>query len=206
MDFGEAISAREFFGNKIDRSIHNLKPNYLQTTTEKERHFTTELAHTILHAQQKLCVITTFNLVAIISSFCFCSKQNLKLYMLVQKVQWLKSILQQFGALVESHLSLQSDILKCFQVHQNLIYLDEQNSVTLRQDEVILDKINHAQLKGHELSEKTMTMAVPFVMLQLYVNPAMHYLIDSAIVTTILICSECVQVSKGNDLLDLIIT
>jgi hypothetical protein len=44
----------------------------------------------------------------------------------------------------------------------------------------------HCCFPGHCLSEQTMDVAVPMIMLQHYVNPCLHYLIGPAMVTLVM--------------------
>jgi hypothetical protein len=51
---------------------------------------------------------------------------------------------------------------------------------------------------GHSLSEQTMDVAVPMVMLQHYLNPCLHYLIGPAMVTLVMWhLDDAVEISRG---------
>lgn len=200
VDFGEPISAKEFFADKIDRSLHGVQPVHLQHTTEQERKFSNALALDIVHSQQKHCVITTFTMVAIVLSYYLMRKKELKLENLLFKIQYMRKLTHSFNILTEE-VDERNSLFNCFQVHKNLIDFDEEENLLLKHDRVVLDNIDHSKLKGHQLDEETMTLAVPYVMLQIYVNPALHYLINSSIILKVLFSSPNVTAHNGKCML-----
>lgn len=186
MNFGELISTKEYFGTAANRSDHNIKPKHLQSTTELERKLTSLLAKEIIFDQQKLCVITLFNLIAIATSTYLLSNEKMHLHKLKQCVDTLKTVFSTFGACLETEIFSQKAIMESLNVHKNVLAVNAENCVSFVHNEVVFDKRNIDKLKGHNLNDQTMEYAIPFIMLQLYVNPSLHYLIDSIIVTNIL--------------------
>ncbi|KAF7267557.1 hypothetical protein GWI33_019226 [Rhynchophorus ferrugineus] len=63
---------------------------------------------------------------------------------------------------------------------------DIQKALEEFQNQTTVGPLNASKLKAHALSEQTISYSVPFIMLQLYVNPILHYLIDAALILIIL--------------------
>lgn len=184
-DVAEPISAKQFFGSNINRTLHNLKPIHLHEITDSEKKLIPELSHEIVYKQQKHCVITTFNLLSIILHNNLTSgRELLSIDEIIQEVLWLKEIIEKLGAYVFLK-DPKRDVLAALEVHNNFVRVNEEGKVTLIWDKVVLGQVNVTKLKGHELSEKTITFSVPFIMLQLYVNPTLHYFIDVAVLVLI---------------------
>ncbi|XP_018578709.1 dihydroxyacetone phosphate acyltransferase isoform X2 [Anoplophora glabripennis] len=184
--FGQPISAKRFFGDKLERSVHNMGPLHVQEMTEKEKAVIPSLAHTIVHTQQKCGVINVFNLVALIlNDNLVNSKELLTVKELIEEVYWLKDVIQKLGAFVYTE-NIENSVDECFVVHKNLIEVQPNNRIRLVHNNIILDKIHSSKLKAHSLSEKCMTFSVPFVMLQMYINPSLHYFLDVALIVVIL--------------------
>ncbi|KAJ8942309.1 hypothetical protein NQ318_005300 [Aromia moschata] len=185
--FNRPISAREFFGDKLDRSVHSLKPLHMQEVTEQEKLLIPSLAHEIVYRQQKSNVITVFNLLSLILNHNLTKrKEPLTVTELIGEVNWFKGDNGEFRC-VRVYRRHRKSIRDSFTAHKNLIGI-EQDRVCLIENFIALDKMSPSRLKGHSLSEKTMSHSVPFVMLQIYVNPTLHYLIDAAVVVLILSC------------------
>ncbi|KRT82110.1 hypothetical protein AMK59_4245, partial [Oryctes borbonicus] len=185
VNFGTPISAYQFFNDKIDRTVHCSKPLYMQTSTESERKATSLLAESIVRHQQKLCVITTFNLVAIIILEYFIYKNAmLTVGKLVKEVTWLKEIIERFGA-VTNFTDDPKKVLDALQVHCNLIKLCDDGEIKLARSAETME-IDRTKLKGHQLQNEIMARSVTAITIQLYVNPCLHYFINSSLITTIL--------------------
>jgi glycerol-3-phosphate O-acyltransferase len=185
-DIAEPISAKEFFGPVLDRSVHNLRPLHQQEITEEEKKLVPKLAHEIVYRQQKHCVITTFNLLAIVlHNNLIKGKDLLNVEEIIEEIVWLKGIVEALGGFVCID-NVQKNVLDALEVHQNIVALTSDGKVTLVSNEIVLDKANITKLKGHELSEKTITLSVPFMMLQIYINPVLHYFVDVAVLVIIL--------------------
>ncbi|XP_044263881.1 dihydroxyacetone phosphate acyltransferase [Tribolium madens] len=184
-DFAEPISAKKFFGPNLDRTLHNLQPIHMQEITDYEKKLIPSLAHEIVYKQQKHCVITTFNLLAIVLHNNLTSGRSLlSVDEIIDEILWLRTIIQSLGAYV-----FMEDPRKCvaeaLEVHDNFVRVNEEGKVTLVWDEIVVGKVNVSKLKAHELSEKTITFSVPFILLQIYINPTLHYFVDVAILVMI---------------------
>nr|XP_022909839.1 dihydroxyacetone phosphate acyltransferase [Onthophagus taurus] len=186
INFGDAISAHDFFNGKIDRSCHNLDPVYLRKITESERRATSLLAQKIVESQQKLCTVTTFNLIsAVFANNLNLWQTSIDVNTLLSHVKWMDSILRNCGAVCDFDGTIEC-LLNSIEVHHNLIRWNTKGECYLVHDAIDLRNVDKTKMKGHQLSEKTMLNAVPLVMLQLYVNPILHYFINPALVVTIL--------------------
>lgn len=180
MTFGDAVSSKEWFKDKLNPSAHSLKPLHLQELELKEKRNSCSFAQEIVFRQQRLCVVTTFNLISIALTSSIALKTQLRIDTLLEEVAWLKSVLETYGAVVDT-TDVEKNVTKALDVHKNIVRIDEQDTVCVIHDEVIPSALNTSKVKGHNLSEKTLSFSVPHIVLQLYVNSVLHYLIGSMI-------------------------
>lgn len=192
--FDDPLSAKEFFGNKLDRSTHNMGPLHLQELTHYEKSLLPPLAHEIVRRQQRSTVITVFNVMSVIINYNLSIGRQLKLQDLVKEVYWLKNILMAFGGFVQVE-NIEKSLEDAFAIHSNLITLDSTKQIQLVKNSVNQGHINPKILKAHALSDRTMTKSVPFVMLQIYVNPILQYFVDGSFLVIIL--SQINKLTKG---------
>lgn len=177
MNFGQPISVKEWFADKITRRNHSLKPLHEQELTAEEKRIVVKFAYDIIHRQQRLTIITTFNLIALCLTNSIKRNVALTLDELFDEIVWYKTVLEAQGAKTDL-LNVKSNVLESLSVHVNLVTLAANGEINLRIERIVLDAFNAKSLKGHNLSETTMTRAVPFVMLQVYVNPVLHFLLN----------------------------
>ncbi|CAH1955290.1 unnamed protein product [Acanthoscelides obtectus] len=183
---GEPISSKEFFGDSIDRSIHATASLHKQDLTDQEKSVIPPLAFEILHRQQQGFVITIFNLVALVLNNTYTNKKKLPTILeLKQQLLWLRSIIESLGAYIHCD-DLEKEIRECLVVHRNIIHFNSNNEVSLVETQIHQGKVNIQKLKAHQLSDQTMTYSVPFVALQIYVNPTLFYLFDLAVLFTVI--------------------
>ncbi|VEN59671.1 unnamed protein product [Callosobruchus maculatus] len=183
---GEPISSKEFFGNSIDRSIHNIAPLHKQELTEQEKSAIPPLAFEILNKQQQGFVLTIFNLVALTLNNTYTNKDKLpNILELKHKVQWLKGVMESLGAYIHCD-DVERGIRECLVVHRNLICFNSDNEVCLVENQIQQGKINTVKLKAHQLTDQVMTYSVPFVELQLYVNPTLFHIVNLAILLAVI--------------------
>lgn len=192
--FDDPISAREFFSDKLDRTVHNMSPLHLQEVTQYEKNLLPALAHEIVSRQQKCVVITIFNLIAVVINHSLAVGLNLTIENLTEEVHWLRNIIESFRGLVET-TNIEKSIEDAFIVHSNLIRLSSEKLIQLVKNSVNQGDINPKILKAYALSDSTMTKSVPFVMLQIYVNPVLQYFVDGACLVTVL--SKSSRLTKG---------
>lgn len=192
--FDDPISAKEIFGEKLDRSAHTMAPLHLQEITQSEKNLLPPLAYEIVRRQQKSIVLTVFNLMSVVINHNLTVRQHLRIDELREEVRWLKDVLETFGAVIGTE-ELLKNIDDAFDVHGNLVRLSEEQRIELVKNRVSQEHINPKILKGHSLSDRTMTESVPFVMLQIYINPVLQYFVDGAVLVIIL--SRHHRLSKG---------
>ncbi|XP_015837346.2 dihydroxyacetone phosphate acyltransferase isoform X1 [Tribolium castaneum] len=184
-DVAEPISAKKFFGPDLDRTLHNLQPIHMQEITDYEKKLIPSLAHEIVYKQQKHCIITPFNLLAIVLHNNLTSGRNLlSVDEIIDEILGLKKVIEKFGAYVFMD-DPRKCVLEALEVHNNFVRVNEEGKVTLVWDEIVVGKVNVSKLKAHELSEKTITFSVPFMLLQIYINPTLHYFVDLAVLVLI---------------------
>ncbi|KAF5304886.1 hypothetical protein FQR65_LT00770 [Abscondita terminalis] len=185
IDFGEPISARSLLVSQIDRSFHNLKPTYMQEFTDKEKEVTSKLAIDIVNRQQKSAVITTFNLIALSLTNNFMEGSNkVHIKSHVDDVVWTNRIVKSLGACTDL-VEPKQNIIDSLAVHKGLVEITSDENVVLVQNRITSTTSDPSILKGHTLSEETMTYAIPLIILQIYVNPVMHYLVDPGLISII---------------------
>lgn len=166
--------------------MHGIKPNYLQELTQQEKDFTASLAYDIVRIQQKHSVITVFNLIALsVTNNMISQEHTLSLDDVVKDVKWLKTVLEALGAVTDVK-QLKEDVQTSLNIHKNLVHVTPNKTVNLVKNSVSLNTLDVTKLKGHALSQHTMTFVVPYIMLQIYVNPVLNYLINPAVLVTIL--------------------
>lgn len=182
INFGQPVSVREWFNGKIERKEHNLKPLHEQELTADEKKIVVKFAYDIIYKQQRLTVITTFNLIALCLTNSIIHNVPLKFDALLQEIAWFKTLLEAQGATTDV-VDLKKNVLDSLDVHKNLVQLNTDDEISLYFEEIVLGDFNKKLLKGYNLSEKTMTKAVPFVMLQMYVNPIMHFVLNPMLLT-----------------------
>lgn len=177
MNFGEPISARERFKDEIVRRDHNLKPIHEQELTVDEKKLVAKFAYEIIYEQQRLTVITTFNLIALCLTNSIKNNIPLTFNRLFDEITWYQELLEIQGATTDV-TDLKRNILESLNVHTNLVRLNGDGEINLFVEKIALGNFNKKLLKGYNLSEETMTRAVPFVMLQVYVNPVLHFVLN----------------------------
>ncbi|XP_049820228.1 dihydroxyacetone phosphate acyltransferase isoform X2 [Aethina tumida] len=184
--FGTPISAKETFGDKLDRSVHNLAPIHEQEITEKEKSLIPSLGHQIVRCQQKDSIINVFNLIALdLNNNLTNSKKCSTLDEMQKQISILKNALETLGAYVAYRDN--NDFENALAVHENLVRVDKDGLVNLVFNDIVLDvALKPEKMKGFLLSGKTMTRAIPFIMLQTYVNPTLHFFSDVALLIIIL--------------------
>lgn len=185
LNFGQPISAKEFFGENLNKSRHNIGPINQQELNDFDRKIIPHLAHEIIHCQQELSTLNIINLIAIIINFNLTnSKVLLTSAELRAKVLWLKEALENLGANIWSS-NIDYEIEEALKVHKNKIVIDN-GRINILQEKIDLTNLNISKLKAYKLSEEVMTYSIPFVMLYIYINPVLYYMIDSAVLVTIL--------------------
>lgn len=193
--FGEPISTRDFLEDKLDRTQHSFGPIDLHETSEEEKKVIPPLAYEIVRRQQMSSVVNYFNLIALILNNNLTRGQEYTGFQeLITEIRILKRTLQSWGATIFEQ-NIEEAIKECLLVHKNLIHLHENGTIGLVTNKISVGKLDPMKLKGHVLSEDTISYSIPFFLLQIYANPVFHYLIDGALIVIIL--RSCGKINKG---------
>lgn len=183
---GRPISARDFFGDELDRSAHSFAPLHLHEITEEEKRIIPPLGYEIIRQQQLTSPINYFNLLALILNKNLSRGQKgMLIEDLTTEMKIVKKKLQSWNAKFFEQ-DVDEALKESLVVHSNLITCRENNSISLVANRVTVGKLDPTKLKAYALSEDTISYSVPFVMLQIYVNPVLHYFVDPAIIVIIL--------------------
>uniref|UniRef100_A0A182SC00 Phospholipid/glycerol acyltransferase domain-containing protein n=1 Tax=Anopheles maculatus TaxID=74869 RepID=A0A182SC00_9DIPT len=65
LEFGDPLSAKDYFGEGLNRTRHTIAPTFAQTLAKEERDAIQNLANDVVHLQQHRMVLTTFHLIAL---------------------------------------------------------------------------------------------------------------------------------------------
>lgn len=191
MDFAEPVSAKQFLGSKIDRSIHSLRPISNQYIAQIEKDVIPPLAHEIIRRQQQHAVVSTFNILAILLTNSLSTGTTISATQIANEARWLKLVLEVLGA-----NTTELQVENTLKVHTSLVRVDDETStLCLVQEKVVLDQ---RQLKGYRFPEETMTKVVPMIMLQIYVNTVLHFIISPALVVTLLKRYKSIHIGTCN--------
>lgn len=183
--FDDPISAKEFFAGKLNRSLHSIPPLHLQELTQSEKNLLPPLAHEFVYRQQKCSVTTVFNLMAVIINHNLTIGRNLSIEELKIEMYWLRNTIESFGGFIHTE-NFENDIKDAFNVHGNLIRLSSDNQVDLVKGNIEDNNVKPNVFKAHSLSGRILMESLPFVMLQIYMNPVLQYFVDGAVLVTVL--------------------
>lgn len=178
-DFGDPISTREYFGSNLDRFKHSIIPANVQDLDKNELDMINHLANEVVYKQQQKMAITTFNLVALYLSYRYYGRHTkVSLEELTEGVSALSNLFKNFGAIVtlNSEENITDKLRESLMLHTNTFSIRKDNIIEILQPDISLANMNVSKLKGHKLKEITMKSAVPAFTLQLYCNPALHWL------------------------------
>ncbi|PNF23629.1 Dihydroxyacetone phosphate acyltransferase [Cryptotermes secundus] len=205
VDFAEPLSVRELFQlNGLQRSLPTPEsPQDQHTLSANETMFCVDVAHRVVQQQQRHSVITAFNLISIILNNSVLEGSGPPLLNeVVANVSWLKSVMEVLGALIDIQdgpVNVEVAVKEAIAVHKSLVTLTPTNHLKLIKVHTTAHRVNPAKLKGHSMSEHTMGVAVPMVMIQHYLNPCLHYLIGPALVTLVMWhLDDAVEITRGD--------
>uniref|UniRef100_A0A1B6CG76 Phospholipid/glycerol acyltransferase domain-containing protein n=1 Tax=Clastoptera arizonana TaxID=38151 RepID=A0A1B6CG76_9HEMI len=178
-DFGDPISIKSFgsqlIGSPVDFTVRN---------SSREQEEIVHLGYNIIDRQQKLSVLTCFNVLALVlGNHINVSTSPLTLTQAIKDVAWLSTVLDVLGAFVDIKKDTLASLLDAIRVHRSLVKLTSQDEIQLVSVHSPLSKIDPARLKGHPLKAETMNLAIPLLMLQQYINHTLHFLVNPAIIT-----------------------
>ncbi|XP_058057884.1 dihydroxyacetone phosphate acyltransferase isoform X2 [Anopheles bellator] len=184
LEFGDAFSAKEYFGGKLDRVQHTVAPSYAQLLAQQERDAIQHLANDVVHLQQRRMVLTTFHLIALYYNLRKYHGQTVDLTELEKGVRQLGVIFGDLGAIteVEDEREVNSRIAQSLAVHRNILQLTSGRILVIAKTRHDFSQVDKRKLKGHNLSDAVMKLSVPIFSLQLYCNPCLHWLAVPAMV------------------------
>lgn len=185
-NFGQPISLRTYLTKNLGCSMDFTKRDIVKECNE-----ITSLGYHIVDCQQKNMVLNAFNLFAIVfgNHLLIDSQQPLMIEQASKDVAWLSAVLSSLGAIVQpiSHGSAVSIVTSAISLHQSLVKIAPSGSVHLvKVNNENCGSVDEHKLKGHKLGIEVMNLAVPMFMLQQYINPCLHFLVNPAIITLIM--------------------
>nr|XP_018901093.1 PREDICTED: dihydroxyacetone phosphate acyltransferase isoform X2 [Bemisia tabaci] len=148
----------------------------------------TDLAFTVVDRQQRSCVVSCFNLISmVLTNHLLVNDEPLYLKQLVSDVSWLRSVMQELSvSTVFAIANILNAIEEAIHLHKSLVKLSNESALQLVPVDLALSCINKSRLKGHELTDETMLISLPVFTLQHYVNPCLYFLVNMALITTVL--------------------
>lgn len=184
LEFGDPISAKHYFGDGLNRAQHTVAPSFTQVLAKEEREAIQDLANDVVHLQQHRMVLTAFHLIAHYYNYRKYHGQAVAMDQLVQGVTLLGRILKNLGAIteLEGAENVEHLILEALAVHRNILQLTAERVLVIAKTYHEFSRVDKRKLKGHNLSEGVMKLAVPIFSLQLYCNPCLHWLAVPAMV------------------------
>ncbi|XP_063231153.1 dihydroxyacetone phosphate acyltransferase [Bacillus rossius redtenbacheri] len=180
VDFGAPVSVKEFCSGSVRRAAHRLVPAHVDRLRDEEAAACTALGHHVVALQRRHSVLAPFSLVAVLLG----RHGPLPLPRLVEGVAWLAAVLRSLGAVVDlpDGDSVETRVKEAVEIHRSLVTITPENVLQLTK--VVSPECTKdlSKVKGHNLSQETMDVAIPVVMLQHYINPTLHYLINLAFI------------------------
>lgn len=179
VNFGAPMSLFDYF--QANRSVYWCpnEPN-AQILTKDRRQSIGSLAREIIEQQQKLYVLTTFNLICTYFNYRSLSNETCNLPQLKYGIDLLANFLKKFDALLSCDIPLTkvSNIIDSLEIHSNILSIQSNNNIQLVAGPRIANTTNvdPKKLKGHALSASTMQRSLPSIVLQTYVNPCLFWL------------------------------
>lgn len=135
-----------------------------------------------MRRQQLASVVSYFNLIALILNNNITRGQQFTgVEELAEEIRILRDTLRSWGATIFDQ-DIGNAIKESLKVHENLITVGDNQNVGLVTSQISMGVVDARKLKGHSLSEATISYSVPFMMLQIYANPVLHYFIDGALI------------------------
>jgi glyceronephosphate O-acyltransferase len=178
-DFCEPITLNEYFGNNSGKFNHAIEPACVQKLNGNDYQNISNLANQVVKEQQKKIVMFSYNLISLAynESIFIGEKNEFSLENLKKKLVEYTEIFEIFGAIVDIDLqNLDQCIKRTFNIHSNILKIDQQSQVNLIKSNINLVNINPSKLKGIRLANEIMNVAVPTFSLQLYCNPTLFWL------------------------------
>lgn len=196
INFGAPFSARKYFGRQLDRFAHAPLPAHVQRLSRGEMEMCAGIARHIVIEQQRLIVLTAFNVLAVVFSYRTFARRSVRVRPLARCVAQLARLLGDLGALVAVDATGDplAAVAEALRVHGNLFgvpttaddegHADGEPLELLRPElpTVTATAASARSLRAHQLAVGTLRNAVPVLTLQIYANPCMFWLAPPAFV------------------------
>lgn len=179
---GEPVSLRNYLGPRVDRHLNASIPAHLASVTKSELCACESLGYHILRQIQQGAVTSVWSVICIqLARSLHGGRWSLPLTTLVEEVTWLTGILRRTGAAVALEGTVEDAVVRSLRVHKQLASLGEDKVVHIAR---IHQPASHPPTgqKKIGLSAATTENAVTHLMLQHYINQAIHLLVRPALV------------------------
>ncbi|XP_053671319.1 dihydroxyacetone phosphate acyltransferase [Anopheles nili] len=198
LEFGDPLSAKDYFGDRLNRTRHTVEPTFAQVLAKDERDAIQNLANDVVHLQQHRMVLMTFHLIALYYNYRKYHGRTVDLNELVEGVSMLAKMFEDLGALteVEGCQNVEQQCLAALNVHRNILQLTSDRVLVIVQSHHDFSRVDKRKLKGYNLTEGVMKLAVPIFSLQLYCNPCLHWL---AVPAMVVLAERTIRSTKASD-------
>ncbi|XP_071576736.1 dihydroxyacetone phosphate acyltransferase [Temnothorax nylanderi] len=184
-NIGEPISTSRFV-DKAYRQRKVLQPSFKIPSSVVEN-----IAYLIIESHKKNTVLMPINIIALLLNERIQTKpkEPYTLDSLVKDYQWFKSfVTRSLKALMYETETIDNyrtkqEILESLKPHDEFIVLDSSNTLKIKQRHKGAKQINHSNIKGHSLSERTLQIAVSAINIAIYINPTLAFLAETAFIT-----------------------
>ncbi|XP_024880907.1 dihydroxyacetone phosphate acyltransferase [Temnothorax curvispinosus] len=184
-NIGEPISTSRFV-DKAYRQRKILQPSFKIPSSVVEN-----IAYLIIESHKKNTVLMPINIIALLLNERIQTKpkEPYTLDSLVKDYQWFKSfVTRSLKALIyetetTDNYRTKQEILESLKPHDEFIVLDSSNTLKIKQRHKGAKQINHSNIKGHPLSERTLQIAVSAINIAIYINPTLAFLAETAFIT-----------------------
>ncbi|KAL0869266.1 hypothetical protein ABMA27_007534 [Loxostege sticticalis] len=184
INFGDPISVQEYL-KQIPYSDESLKPIELQTLSPEQFSQVQDVADYVVGQQQANSVATISNLLALVLMESLMTQRALPYEEVLVEVERMIKVLRSLGATVFED-DVRKNVDRVLVVQDKSWTLDKDRRLRIISSEVIdvTDELKN-KMKGHTLKAETMVNAIPIIQVQMYVNPMLHYLVPSALISVI---------------------
>ncbi|CAL4068089.1 unnamed protein product [Meganyctiphanes norvegica] len=181
INIGTPVSLRSYLSPHADRHLYMAQPRHLLPLTRKELYACEGLGLHVLRQIQCGAVCSVWSLICVgliqeLQRGC----TTVPLHQLVQEVDWLATLICKMGGTCTLKGPVDEEVKQALSVHCQVAALGSDGTVHIQQ--VHLDSYLPTQCKSMALEPSTVSSAVSHMMLQHYVNQAMHHFIRPALV------------------------
>ena len=183
INIGDPISIRKYLEPKVDRHLFTSKPLHLSPLTKQELCECESLGLHVLRKLQKGAVISVWSL------SCISFMQSLwkecwamPFLQLEKEVEWLVYLVDKLGAVVSIENSASETLKRNLNIHCLVASENDKGNVVVHK----IHNTNPNQSKCVDyvgLNERTVEKAVSHLLLQHYINQAIHIFVRPALVT-----------------------